>query len=158
MASPGTRRRWLVVLAVLVLAVGTTVVVLLAREDDPAPPAPATTHSTSPRPTTSPRSTTTRTPVPGKFTGEVFSPAEVAALQSAVDAGHQPWRVDPGQVARAFVETRFGWTGSSVAMADPHTVEITDPAAGTTLVLQLRQPARLGAGGIWIVVSGVRVT
>ncbi|QWF77969.1 hypothetical protein [Amycolatopsis sp. CA-230715] len=154
MASSGTRRRWLVVLAVLVVAVGMTVVVVLARQDDHPAQAPAPTPSQS----TAPRPTTTVTPVPGKFGGEEFTPAQVAALQSTVDAGHQPWRLDPAQVARAFVEIRFGWTGPSVAMADPHTAEVTDPVTGTKLVLQLGQPAKLGQAGIWIVLSGVRVT
>jgi hypothetical protein len=72
-----------------------------------------------------------------------------------VDAGHQPWRLDPASVAQSFVASRFGWSPATVAMADPHTAEVTDQRTGSIVVLQLRQPVRSGSGGIWAVISGV---
>jgi hypothetical protein len=58
-------------------------------------------------------------------------------------------------VARTFVLSRFGWHQVDCALADPHTAEVTDLADGRMVTLQLRQPVREGAGGIWVVVSGV---
>lgn len=81
--------------------------------------------------------------------------ATAKELQAAVDAGHQPWRLDPASVAQSFVASRFGWSPATVAMADPHTAEVTDQRTGSIVVLQLRQPVRSGSGGIWAVISGV---
>jgi hypothetical protein len=60
-------------------------------------------------------------------------------------------------VAEAFVHHQLGWTDATARLADPHTVEVTNEADGRIVVLQLRQPAREGDGGIWVVVSGVWV-
>ncbi|HEU0086402.1 MAG TPA: hypothetical protein VFQ77_01895 [Pseudonocardiaceae bacterium] len=78
-------------------------------------------------------------------------------LQQAVDEGHQPWRTDPKQVAEAFVRGRLGWSNVDAQLADTHTAEVTNRADGRIVTLQLRQPARVGEGGIWTVVSGVWV-
>ncbi|WP_210716629.1 hypothetical protein [Amycolatopsis acididurans] len=134
---------------------------------------PATTTTTSPAPgsatttqaTTPPRTTTTvkTTPTTAQqgpaagttFAGEGMSAHDADALQDSVDQGHQPWRIDAASVAATFVLTRFGWNNPDVALADPHTAEVTNPADGRVVSLQLRQPAHEGAGGIWVVDSGV---
>ena len=112
------------------------------------PNGPATTRTPAPPPTPSP---TPGTAIPG----EALSAAQVAELQHAVDEGHQPWRLDIAAVAEAFTRGELGWTDAQVALADPHTAEVTNGADGRMVTLQLRQPAREGADGIWIVVSGV---
>ena len=87
--------------------------------------------------------------------GESIDAHQAADLQQAVDSGHQPWRTDVVAVADAFVRGQLGWDDAAVALADPHTAEVTHPADGRMVSLQLRQPVREGAGGIWVVVSGV---
>jgi len=93
----------------------------------------------------------------GAFAGEDLSAAQAAQLQDAVDAGHQPWRLDQASVASSFAQGRFGWTDVDTMTVDPHTIEVTDRASGQRVVLQLRQPVRSGPDGVWIVVSGARV-
>ncbi len=87
--------------------------------------------------------------------GESIDGHQAADLQQEVDNGHQPWRMDVAGVADAFVRGQLGWDDADVALADPHTAEVTHPADGRMVSLQLRQPVREGAGGIWMVVSGV---
>ncbi len=146
-------------------------------EDDPASapasPAEGTTSESTPPTTTPP--TITRSPGgtgPADPSGTVPAPAPTPGtsipgeplathgaeqLQREVDEGHQPWRTDMAAVAEAFVHHQLGWTDATARLADPHTVEVTNEADGRIVVLQLRQPAREGDGGIWVVVSGVWV-
>lgn len=128
----------------------------------PTTVAPTTTSAptgttTSPAPTTMPTGTTPAPAPGGSFEGEGMTPAQANELQDAVDQGHQPWRLDAKLVAEAFVKARFGWSEVDCELADPHTAEVTNRADGRMVVLQLRQPARAGEGGIWAVVSGVWV-
>ena len=89
--------------------------------------------------------------------GENIPPEQAAALQQSIDEGHQPWRVHPDMVAEAYVASRFGWDDVQAALADPHTVEITNRPDGRMVTLQLRQPVRQDERGIWVVVSGVYI-
>ena len=89
--------------------------------------------------------------------GENLTPGQLAELQQAVDQGHQPWRVEPAAVAQAFAAARFGWSAATATPTDGHTVEVTDPASGAKATLQLQQPVRTGAGGIWVVAGGTRI-
>lgn len=89
------------------------------------------------------------------FPGEGLSVAELRELQAAVDEGHQPWRTDASAVAEVFAGVRFGWSAPRAVPLDPHTVEVTDPRTGSTVVFRLRQPVRTGATGIWTVTAGV---
>lgn len=104
-------------------------------------------HRNSPR-------TSSAAPHTGSIAGEGMSAAQAQALQAAVDAGHQPWRLDPSSVALAFVGSRLGWAGPRVDLGDPHTAEVTN-SEGSIVSLQLAQPAREGSAGIWVVSSGV---
>lgn len=87
--------------------------------------------------------------------GEAMSAAQAQALQASVAAGHQPWRLDPSAVALTFARARLGWDRARVALSDPHTAEVTHRGDGSLVALQLRQPAREGADGIWMVSNGV---
>lgn len=116
-----------------------------ARTTSPPPPATTTTPSPWHPPTITPG-----TALPG----EMISPQQAADLQASIDEGHQPWRVHPEMVAEAYVRNRFGWEDLQVAMADPHTAEVTNRPDGQMITLQLRQPVREGPTGIWVVVSG----
>ena len=110
-----------------------------------------------------PESSATVAPVTGNPTapagtpiaGESIDAHQAAELQHEVDSGHQPWRTDIAAVADAFVRGQLGWDDADVALADPHTAEVTHPSDGRMVSLQVRQPVREGAGGIWVVVSGV---
>jgi hypothetical protein len=96
------------------------------------------------------------TPPTGSIEGEALGPDEARALQAAVDAGHQPWRLDPTQVALAFVGARYGWSAARAVLRDPSTIEVTDPSVGAVVVLRLVQPVTRGTGGVWVVDGGVR--
>ncbi|WP_240918452.1 acyl transferase [Rhodococcus sp. 14C212] len=122
-------------------------------DDDGREPSHVPSPETPPAPTSE-----DTTPPPGSsFPGENLTPGEAEALQRAVDEGRQPWRLDPSLVAQAFVAARFGWSDTDARAADPHTVEVTNRADGSIVVLQLRRPAREGADGIWVVTDGVRI-
>ncbi|KOS54310.1 acyl transferase [Rhodococcus rhodochrous KG-21] len=122
-------------------------------------PVTATTVESTSAPDASPSTARedTTPPTEASFPGENLTPEEAGELQRAVDEGSQPWRLDPSLVAQAFVADRFGWSDTEARMADPHTVEVTDRADGSIVVLQLRQPVREGADGIWVVTDGVRI-
>lgn len=95
-------------------------------------------------------------PAPGTtFTGENITVEHAADLQAEVDEGHEPWRLDQSSVAAMFAGNRFGWTDVEIALDDPHTVQVTDTASQHLVSLQMRQPAREGETGIWVVDSGV---
>jgi hypothetical protein len=131
----------------------------------PADSAPSTsTAATTGEPaTSSPPTGSTASPGDATLTpgtalpGESLSADEAAALQQSVDEGHQPWRLDPAMVAEAYVRSSLGWDDVEVAMADPHTVEVTHRADGRIVTLQVRQPVREGTGGIWVVTDGAYV-
>ncbi|WML62148.1 acyl transferase [Rhodococcus sp. AH-ZY2] len=122
-------------------------------------PVTATTAGSTPVPNTSSTTATedTTPPTDASFPGENLTPEEAGELQRAVDEGSRPWRLDPSLVAQAFVADRFGWSDTEARTADPHTVEVTDRTDGSIVVLQLRQPVREGADGIWVVTGGVRI-
>jgi hypothetical protein len=86
-------------------------------------------------------------------------PGNAAPLQSAVNDGDQPWRLDPLAVAHAEA------TSLGLASSDPmRLLEMSDRAAvvrvqhaSGTYDIQLSQPADHGPLGIWVVDSMHRV-
>ncbi|MBU3067732.1 hypothetical protein KO481_40215 [Nocardia sp. NEAU-G5] len=51
-----------------------------------------------------------RRPAPGTtFAGEGLTAEQSTGLQNSVNGGRQPWRLDRVQVAKSFVQGRFGW-------------------------------------------------
>lgn len=87
----------------------------------------------------------------------------VAALQRQVDAGSQPWLLEPTEVALSFAADAYGWTraeatqwaGGPGGPGDPTTVDVRG-AGGDSAALTLRQPGRTGAGGVWVVTDAHR--
>lgn len=79
-------------------------------------------------------------------------PGAVAALQRSVDAGAEPWLLDPAEVAVSYAAAAHGW---NQAEARPRpggrTVEVAD--GGRRMTLSLSQPGRIGGGGIWVVTA-----
>jgi hypothetical protein len=116
-----------------------------------SPPAPPSASGTGDQPPAG-----DDVPAPGTtFPGEGLSADHAADLQEEVDEGHEPWRLDQSSVAAAFARDRFGWADVDVALDDPHTVQVTDATGQHVVSLQMRQPAREGDTGIWVVDSGV---
>jgi hypothetical protein len=118
------------------------------RTPAPATAAPAT--SAEEPPTASP-------PAPGEGSDAgvtlpwpASGAAKVAALQSAVDGGAQPWLLDPTEVALSYAAAR-GWTDAK-ATADGASSVTVRSSAGTHS-LTLTQPGRTGNGGIWVVTA-----
>lgn len=125
-----------------------------------SPPPPPTTPSPGATQPSGPATPGGTAPVPTPGTsipGELLATHGAEELQREVDEGHQPWRTDMAAVAEAFAHHQLGWTDARARLADPHTAEVTNEADGRIVVLQLRQPAREGDGGIYVVVSGVWV-
>ena len=78
-----------------------------------------------------------------------------AALQEQVDAGSQPWLLDPAELARSFAATAYGWSEVTVEPDAEKTVVVRGPGGGSA-VLTLAQPVRSGPGGIWVVTAATR--
>jgi hypothetical protein len=76
-------------------------------------------------------------------------------LQAAVDAGHQPWHVDPGLVVLACLRVALGEGAWSVHATAPGVVVASEPRTDLHARFQLAQTSRRGRGGIWQI-TGVR--
>jgi hypothetical protein len=76
---------------------------------------------------------------------------EALAAQRAADAGGRAWMLDPGRVASNYARSVLGFPAPSIGLADPHTVEITDPGSGEIVTVQVTQPVRVGRAGIWVI-------
>jgi hypothetical protein len=118
------------------------------------------TDSVVPQPITSIPATPSQSPFTGRpapgttFPGEGMTSAQAADLQTAVNAGHQPWRLDRVQVAKSFAQNRFGWSSVQTSTGAPMVVFVTNQDA-SKVALHLVQPATQGEHGIWVVDSGV---
>jgi hypothetical protein len=102
-------------------------------------------------PTTTPQST----PAPPVELPWPAGGDAAAALQEQVDAGSQPWLLDPAELARSFAATAYGWFEVTIEPVDDARVEVTEPGGGRA-VLTVAQPARSGLGGIWVVTAATR--
>ncbi|MFJ9363537.1 acyl transferase [Nocardia sp. NPDC101769] len=110
------------------------------------PVVPTQAPSKQPEPSTEPQAGTT-------FPGEGLTAQQARDLQQGVDGGHQPWRLDRVQVAKAFVQQRFGWATVQAAADGPTSVVVTNQDGGK-LTLQVGQPVTQGSHGIWVVDGG----
>ncbi|MGV9664773.1 acyl transferase [Nocardia niigatensis] len=109
---------------------------------------------TSPVPTTSKQPEPSGGPQSGKtFPGEGLTAEQARDLQQAVEGGHQPWRLDRIQVAKSFVQQRFGWTTVQASADGPSSVVVTNQD-GSKVTLQVSQPVTQGGQGIWVVGGG----
>ena len=126
------------------------------------PPSPATTTPKT-APTTADPPTGTRSP-PSPTAAEpplrsVPVPpvcgllAAPQGVQAAVDAGHLPWRLDPAQVVRQCLLGALGRAPWVLRRLDASTYAVSEARSGLTARLRVEQPARPGAGGIWLVAA-----
>lgn len=87
--------------------------------------------------------------------------AGVEQLQERVDAGSQPWLLDPAEVATSFGTAAYGWRDAHAVLPEGATdpaelpVELHGPG-GEVARLVLAQPGRTGEGGIWVVTAARR--
>ncbi len=79
---------------------------------------------------------------------------EARATQRAVDAGHQPWRVDADAVVGAYAEQVLGWRQAELRRLGPD-VYVVSSGAGSVIVT-VSQPVRPGNNGIWAVAGLAR--
>jgi hypothetical protein len=108
-------------------------------ESPPPPPPPPTADGPHLRPV----------PVP-PICGLLAAPQGV---QEAVDAGHLPWRLDPAQVVRECLDGALGQAAWVVRRLDTATFAVSEARSGLAARLRVEQPARLGAGGVWVVAA-----
>jgi hypothetical protein len=93
---------------------------------------------------------------PAKAGDGTVRPQDVAAAreqQRSVDAGDQPWRLDPLQAAQADA-IGLGLAASDsfhVVSVEAGTARVRVRDRGVDYDIHLVQPARLGATGIWVV-------
>ena len=74
-------------------------------------------------------------------------------MQAGVDAGRQPWLLDPAEVALSFAAGELDWAGAEAyPRGDGRTVEVRGPG-GAEVVLTVEQPGRTGERGIWVVTA-----
>lgn len=99
---------------------------------------------------------TAAAPHTGEVAGEGLDPAAIATVQTAVDRGAQPWRLDPQLTALAFARGHLGWMMPHAQDGEPGAV-VVDDGPGGAIVLHLTQPGRTGTTGIWTVTGGTWV-
>jgi hypothetical protein len=81
--------------------------------------------------------------------------AQAIHLQQAVDAGHQPWLLDPMQVAVAYV--RSEWHVSQPYVRRIGVTRYLGRVAATAVtILTVAQPVRTGSSGIWVIASATQ--
>lgn len=98
-----------------------------------------------------PRGDTSATTAPGQsFVCPEGGMAAAEEIQRAVDEGHQPWWLNPEDVASFCV---LGSTGGQVDELGANTYRVTDTATGEVFTVGMTQPVRQGPSGIWAVVS-----
>ncbi|MGI8808698.1 MAG: hypothetical protein ACR2KK_12790 [Acidimicrobiales bacterium] len=127
----------------------------------PVPSTPKPAVTVAPAPTT----TTVASPDRARPAGQSYRPeavwpetlAELDSLQAAVDQGHQPWRNDPVEVARAYLVDRGLPTAGLAAFRATGTgagsVDYTVAGRGGRVDLQ-----RLLKGSIWYVAGSRSAT
>jgi hypothetical protein len=136
----------------LALVVACATLLPACSPSPPAPPPPTTAPTAVP--TTPPQGTPSASAAAVELPWPAAGDA-AAALQEQVDAGSQPWLLDPAELARSFAATAYGWSEVTVEPDGDRTVEVRGPG-GASAVLTLAQPVRSGPGGIWVVTAATR--
>ncbi|MFJ4654636.1 acyl transferase [Nocardia sp. NPDC088792] len=125
-----------------------------------SPSVPMSAETTDPQPVTSVPTTTAAAPtadhpVAGTpFPGEGLTAQQASDLQNAVNDGHQPWRLDELQVAKSFVQARFGWADAQARTGPVAAFVIVTGPDGSQVAVHCVQPVTQGSHGIWVVESG----
>jgi hypothetical protein len=131
-----------------------TTILLLAACTSATTAGPGTT---SPSGTTPPVTTTATTPSAVAESVALRWPvttlAQAIELQQAVDAGRQPWLLDPSEVAIAYASAELGMTSPQAVRSSTGVVDVREGTGGRVVTVTLVQPVRKALGGIWVVTA-----
>jgi len=137
-----------------------------SRPDQPTPPVPTPIERTAP-PTTAPaRQTlppgrppaTTPKPKPAPDPEIVVglwpvrTLEQARTLQDGADAGRQPWLLSPELVATSYGSAKLGLYQPVARRVGPNAYEVGATGSEWVAKLDLAQPVRQGAGGIWVII------
>ena len=82
---------------------------------------------------------------------------QAQAAQRAVAGGHQPWLLDPRQVANTFATSVLGWVHPTSRQTSPTTVLLSWSGNHDLVEAQLAQPVTRGPTGVWMITRLVRL-
>jgi hypothetical protein len=137
-----------------------------SRPNQPTPPVPTPIEGAAP-PTTAPaRQTlppgrppaTTPKPKPAPDPEIVVglwpvrTLEQARTLQDGADAGRQPWLLSPELVATSYGAAKLGLYQPVARRVGPNAYEVGATGSEWVAKLDLAQPVRQGAGGIWVII------
>jgi hypothetical protein len=76
---------------------------------------------------------------------------QARTLQDGADAGHQPWLLSPELVATSYGAAKLGLYQPVARRVGPNAYEVGATGSEWVAKLDLAQPVRQGAGGIWVI-------
>jgi hypothetical protein len=145
----------LLIAGLLLTGCGTSTPTPIGTAATPTEPAPAASSAPAAAPTSAPEPDPSAANLPDdpvRLPWPAADPAAAAQLQRSVDAGSEPWLLDPAEVAVSYATAAYGWTSAEAQpRPDGHTVDVAE--GGQKLTVSLTQPGRAGAGGIWVVTA-----
>ena len=109
-----------------------------------APP-PSRPPATTPKPKPAPDPET----VVGLWPVRTLEQARM--LQDGADAGHQPWLLSPELVATSYGAAELDLYQPVARRVGPNAYEVGATGSEWVAKLDLAQPVRQGAGGVWVV-------
>ena len=137
-----------------------------SRPDQPTPPVPTPIERAAP-PTTAPARQTQPPSRPPATTPKpkpapdpeivvglwpVRTLERARTLQASADAGHQPWLLSPELVATSYGAAELGLYQPVARRVGPNAYEVGATGSEWVAKLDLAQPVRQGAGGIWVII------
>jgi hypothetical protein len=136
-----------------------------SRPDQPTPPVPTPIERAAP-PTTAPARQTLPPSRPPATTPKpkpapdpeivvglwpVRTLEQARTLQDGADAGHQPWLLSPELVATSYGAAKLGLYQPVARRVGRNAYEVGATGSEWVAKLDLAQPVRRGAGGIWVI-------
>jgi hypothetical protein len=136
-----------------------------SRPDQPTPPVPTPIEGAAP-PTTAPARQTLPPSRPPATTPKpkpapdpeivvglwpVRTLEQARTLQDGADAGRQPWLLSPELVATSYGAAKLGLYQPVARRVGPNAYEVGATGSEWVAKLDLAQPVRQGAGGIWVI-------
>ena len=131
-----------------------------SQPDQPTPPAPTPIEHAAPPTTTPARQTPPATtpkpkPAPDPETVVGLWPVrtlqEARTLQASADAGHQPWLLSPALVATSYGAAKLELYQPVARRVGANAYEVGATGSEWVAKLDLAQPVRQGAGGVWVI-------
>jgi hypothetical protein len=135
------------------------------RPDQPTAPTPTQIEQATPtaparqtpppnRPPTSPTPKPKPAPDPETIVGlwPVRTLEQAKTLQDRADAGHQPWLLSPELVATSYGAAELGLYQPVARRVGPNAYEVGATGSEWVAKLDLAQPVRHGAGGVWVII------